>query len=638
MGFRTRALTALRGELPDQLPYAPRLDLWHTGCVAAGTLPPEHEGRTVEEICRAEGWGVYLLTTTFAYMLSSDEGTALSSLGLYAPPECGYRFAFDDDVRMRWQRDGDRLTVEFETPSGRLRTVLTRTAEMLRNGITYPWVEEPLIKEFDDWRLIAELFGSLRVIPDPGTYGRVRAHIGEDGAVISAAGEPASPMQHILKHFLPGTGFYLLYNDRREEMEAFAAGLAPFYEQLLDFYATADVDCVLWGSNYDETITYPAFFEEQILPWLRRASAVLRPRGIPLATHCDGENRGLMELIRTSGVDAVESLCPYPMTSLTLEEYYERWGDDLCIIGGIPAEYLIAGQSSEQDLLDYLDYLLRAVAPGRHFIAGITDAVPPNADFDRLRRVHDFFERNGRLPLASGPVPAIFGDRRERAKAQTASVEAEYAVVEEAVLAGEEDGVVAACRRALAAGLPADRILERGLIHAMDVVGARFAAGDAFIPELLLAARAMQAGVDSLADLLRAGDGGGPQSAGTVVLGTVKGDMHDIGKNLVAIMLRGVGFDVVDLGTDVPVDDFVREVRERRPRILGLSALLTTTMPRMAEVLAALSDGGLRDDVRVVVGGAPVTQGFADQIGADGYGESAGDAVDVVRRLVGEQR
>ncbi len=634
MGFRTRALTALRGEFADQIPYAPRLDLWHTGCAAAGTLPPEHEGRTVEQICRAEGWGIYLLTTTFVYMLSSDEGMALSSLGLYAPPECGYRLTFDGDVQMKWHRDGDRLTVEFETHNGRLRTVLKRTVEMLRNGITYPWVNEPLIKRFDDWRLVAELFGSLRLVPDPDTYRQVHTQIGEDGAVISAAGEPASPMQHILKHFLPGTDFYLLYNDRRGEMEEFAAGIAPFYEQLLDFYKTADVDCVLWGSNYDETITYPAFFEEQILPWLRRASVVLRPRGIPLATHCDGENRGLMELIRTSGVDAVESLCPYPMTSLTLEEYYQSWADDLCIIGGIPAEYLIAEQSSEQDLLDYLGYLLRAVAPGRNFIAGITDAVPPNADFDRLRRVHEFFEGNGRLPLVSGPVPRIFAERKARAKAQTASMDAQYAAVEEAVIAGDEDCVVDACRRALAVGLPAREILESGLIHAMDVIGARFAAGEAFIPEMLLAARAMQAGVDSLGGVLAAGDGGGWHSAGTIVLGTVKGDMHDIGKNLVAIMLRGVGFEVIDLGTDVSVDDFLREVRDREPRLLGLSALLTTTMPRMAEVISALTDSGLRDDVRVIVGGAPITQRFADDIGADGYAEGAGDAVTVARRLL----
>ena len=637
MGFRTRALAALRGELPDRIPYAPRLDLWHTGRAASGTLPPGLEDASVEEICRAEGWGVYLLTSTFAYLASSDEGMALSALGLYAPPECGYRLTLDDDAGFSWRRDGDRLHVRLETASGEAGAVLRHTPDMLRNGITYPWVAQPFIKEFDDWRVVADLFRSLRLVPDPETYGRVRRRAGEDGMVVSAAGEPGSPMHHIQKHFFPGTDFYLLYNDRRAEMEEFAAAIAPFYERLLEFYARADVDGVTWGGNFDETITYPPFFAEQILPWLRRASDVLRPRGIPLLTHCDGENRGLMELIRTSGIDAAESVCPYPMTALTLREYYERWAGDLCIIGGIPADYLIPEQTSDADLDDYLRYVKAAVAPGRRFIAGITDAVPPTADFDRLRRVHEFFETDGRLPLATGAVPDIFVEG-ERALMQPAAPTAEgFTSLAAAVLAGDEAGVDDGCRRLLSAGRPAQVILDDGLIHAMDVVGARFAAGEAFIPEMLLAARAMQVGVDALGEAFM-NEGRVSRSADTIVLGTVKGDLHDIGKNLVAIMLRGVGFDVVDLGTDVPVEEFVRALREHRASLLGLSALLTTTMPQMELVIDALVSSGERDGVRVMVGGAPVTARFARDIGADGHGSSAGDAVAVARRLAAETR
>jgi methanogenic corrinoid protein MtbC1 len=637
MGFRTWALAALRGELPDRLPYAPRLDLWHTGRTAAGSLPPGLEDASVEEICRAEGWGVYLLTSTFVYLASSDEGMAFSALGLYAPPECGYRLSVADDVDFSWRRDGDRLHVRLETHSGAAGAVLCHTPEMLRNGITYPWVTQPFIKEFDDWRIVADLFRSLRLVPDPETYERVRRSIGEDGVVVSAAGEPGSPMHHIQKHFFPGTDFYLLYNDRRAEMEEFAAAIAPFYEQLLEFYARADVDGVTWGGNFDETITYAPFFEEQILPWLRRAAAVLRPRGIPLLTHCDGENRGLMELIRTSGIDAAESVCPYPMTALTLREYYERWAGDLCIVGGIPADYLIPEQASDADLDDYLRYLKSAVAPGRRFIAGITDAVPPTADFDRLRRVHEFFESEGRLPLATVAVPDIFVEGARPPAPSAAPAADEFTSLSAAVIAGDEAGVGDACRRLLAAGLPAQAILDEGLIHAMDVVGTRFAAGDAFIPEMLLAARAMQVGVDTLGEALTS-EGRVSRSADTVILGTVRGDLHDIGKNLVALMLRGVGFDVVDLGTDVPAEEFVRALREHRASLLGLSALLTTTMPQMGLVIDALVASGERGGVRVMVGGAPVTARFARDIGADGHGSSAGDAVAVARHLAAETR
>ena len=188
-----------------------------------------------------------------------------------------------------------------------------------------------------------------------------------------------------------------------------------------------------------------------------------------------------------------------------------------------------------------------------------------------------------------------------------------------------------------AGGCSPQAILDEGLIHAMDVVGTRFAAGDAFIPEMLLAARAMQVGVDTLGEALTS-EGRVSRSADTVILGTVRGDLHDIGKNLVALMLRGVGFDVVDLGTDVPAEEFVRALREHRASLLGLSALLTTTMPQMGLVIDALVASGERGGVRVMVGGAPVTARFARDIGADGHGSSAGDAVAVARHLAAETR
>lgn len=256
MGFRARALAALRGELPDRLPYAPRLDLWYAGCAASGTLPAQYWDSTVEEICRAEGWGIYRLTTYFAYLASSDEDMAMTCLGLFAPPEAGYRISFGDDVRFDWRRHDDHLSVEVETAAGRLQAAVTLTREMLCDGISIPWVAEPLIKEFDDWRIVAQVFRSLKVAPAPGTYRRARDRVGDDGLAVSPAAE-SSPMHHIQKHFFAGTEFYLFYNDRREELEQFAAGIAPFYEQLLDFYRTADVDGVLWGGNYDDTITYP---------------------------------------------------------------------------------------------------------------------------------------------------------------------------------------------------------------------------------------------------------------------------------------------------------------------------------------------------------------------------------------------
>jgi len=175
-------------------------------------------------------------------------------------------------------------------------------------------------------------------------------------------------------------------------------------------------------------------------------------------------------------------------------------------------------------------------------------------------------------------------------------------------------------------------ILKEALISAMDEVGKRFEAGDFFVPEMLIAARAMKTGIALLRPLLAET---GVEPVGKVIIGTVKGDLHDIGKNLVGLMLEGAGFEVVDLGTDVSIEAFVDSVRQEQPQILGMSALLTTTMPSAAEVVKALADAGVRGQVKVLVGGAPVTEAYAEQIGADGYAPDAAAAVKRAKNLIG---
>jgi 5-methyltetrahydrofolate--homocysteine methyltransferase len=195
---------------------------------------------------------------------------------------------------------------------------------------------------------------------------------------------------------------------------------------------------------------------------------------------------------------------------------------------------------------------------------------------------------------------------------------------------GEAESVAELVQEALDQGLAPDKVLQGGLIVGMDKVGKDFKAGDLFVPEVLIAARAMHAGMDVLRPLLSESDS---VSAGKYVIGTVKGDLHDIGKNLVKMMLEGAGFEIIDLGTDADPQAFVDAVREHQPRLLGLSALLTTTMVQMKTTLEALEEAGLRDSVKIMVGGAPVTDAFAKEIGADAYAPDAASAVDMAREL-----
>jgi 5-methyltetrahydrofolate--homocysteine methyltransferase len=205
-------------------------------------------------------------------------------------------------------------------------------------------------------------------------------------------------------------------------------------------------------------------------------------------------------------------------------------------------------------------------------------------------------------------------------------------VIYEAVLNGDANTAGAETKNALENGVPAADILHKACVPAMTKVGELFEAGEKFVPEMLISARAMQAAMEVLKPQLV---DAGIESAGKVVIGTVAGDLHDIGKNLVAMMLEGAGFEIVDLGTDVSTDQFVEAVQQNDPDIVGMSALLTTTMTSIGTTIDGLVQAGVRDKVKVLIGGAPVTQDFADKVGADGFAADAGSAARVAKSVLG---
>jgi 5-methyltetrahydrofolate--homocysteine methyltransferase len=200
-----------------------------------------------------------------------------------------------------------------------------------------------------------------------------------------------------------------------------------------------------------------------------------------------------------------------------------------------------------------------------------------------------------------------------------------------AVIEGNLDDIVDLTEDALDEGLSAQEILDNGLMAGMDYVGVEFKAGNMFVPEVLRSARTMQSSMDILKPLLAEA---GAKMVGKVLLGTVKGDLHDIGKNLVGMMCEGAGFEVNDLGKDVAPEAFVDAIKEYEPDVVGMSALLTTTMRSMEHTVKALEEAGLRDKVKIMIGGAPVTQAFSDQIGADGYASNAASAADLAKSFV----
>jgi corrinoid protein of di/trimethylamine methyltransferase len=634
----------------DNIPWIPRIDLWHNAASLAGTLPEKYRQYSVEEIHRAEGWPLHKVIPEY---LKPDkpEDIVHRAIGLYRLKEFPYDFEFSSEIEIEVNyesSDDESMThVVYHTAAGTISVRHGVTAEMKKSGASISWVKEHAIKSKADYHALAHLFGNLKLKPAYERFRQWKASVGEDGiAVAQGLGLAcSSPMHFIQKTLLDATDFYLHYHDYPKEMAELVEALEPVYNQLIDILTGSGADALLWSANVDDMITYPAYFKKDIMPWCRKASQKLHAAGILAMVHPDGENRGLMDLVPRCGMDIADAVTPYPMTKIDVAEYYDRWcrSGKLTIQGGIPEMLLLEESTTRDDLKKYIDHLLKSIAPGTRFIASIGDTTPPNADFDRLLYIGERIEKEGRLPLQAGSFNPVSPERLEQAgtepEIQQQSQQAEapatdddlFLTVQQNVLAGDVDKLVANVGKMLDQEIDPGEILNTGMLSAMEIIGERFKDGSVFIPEVLLSARALNEALKVLEPHLAGKKLG---KSAKIMVGTVLGDLHDIGKNMVLTMLKGVGYDTVDLGVNVKVESFVQRVLEHKPQVLGLSALLTTTMPQMKLVIEALREAGLRDQLKVVVGGAPVNQKFADDIGADGYAQDGGEVITVVKSLL----
>ena len=634
MTHRETILRAARGEMVDVLPYVPRFDLWYNANSYTGMLPLEHKERSADEIARAEGWALHKVVPELLTVTSPEENLH-RGLGLYGLKEHGCRIAFSENVEITVRQDNqDARWVEYHTPVGMVSVKEVITEEMRRAGASITWLEERAIKTVDDYEVLKYIFENIRIVPDHQRFSSWQAEVGDDGVAVLVGSVAPSPIQHIQRDFLEATDFFYHYNDYQPQMRALADAVETVFEQLLEAASISPAEIVMWGANFDDMITYPSYFEQDIMPWVQKASRVLEDNGKLVLCHTDGENLGLMDLIYDSGFHIAEAVCPYPMMRVRIEQYYQQWGDRIALFGGIPQSLLSEDTASEADLHNYLDHFFKAVAPGRRIIVGIADTTPPNADFNRLRIIGDRVADEGRLPLQAGSFNPVSESKLAQISKNIALQkprEQAFTAVQADILTGNQKKIITDCQELIAKGFDANDILNQGMLPTMEVIGGRFKTGEVFIPEVLLSARAMNEGLKILEPHLAAD---AQDACGKILIGTVRGDLHDIGKNMVATMLKGVGFNVIDLGINISVEDFVEKVRELKPDILGLSALLTTTMPEMRMVIEALEAAGLRDTVKVMIGGAPVNETYARQINADGYAMDAGESVDVARNLL----
>ena len=421
---------------------------------------------------------------------------------------------------------------------------------MRRSGTSVPWIAEHAVKAPDDLRVLADVFENMDVVANYEAFKAHQAEVGEDGLPVTAFTVAAGPVHHIQKYFLDATEFFHYYRDHQPEILYLADALAPLYEKALRIVAESPAEVIQWGSNFDDMLTFPPMFTQHFVPWIRKAKEVLGPKNIRILCHTDGENFGLMDLLHESGMDVAEAVCPAPMTKVSIQEYYRRWSDRITIFGGVPSNLLLPQLTPDEQFKSFMDALFSGIGDGRRFVLGIADTTPPDADFERLVRIGDMVREKGRLPLQAGafnPVDtaAVAKVLAKKEPAAPAPQDTRFAKIRQAVLDGREQDLIGEVQELLQWKVAPKEIIDLGMVAAMESLNQSFKNGTVFIPEVLAAARAMNAAVLFLEPHLAEKD---KRGGGKILIGTVKGDLHDIGKNMVATMLRGVGFNVVDLG------------------------------------------------------------------------------------------
>jgi len=385
MTHRARILAALRGQPVDRLPWVPRLDLWYNAHRHRGTLPAEWAGASLAQIVTDLGVGLHAVIPDFLATEGPDE-VYDRALGIEHVPNQPFRVRFRRTQRIVY-REGDQTRVVYRTPAGELTARLVYSEQMRRDGITIMHVTERVVKSDDDYRRVAALFADLEVERDETRYAALRDEVGELGVAVAFGSGAASPGHHLLRDLVPYDRFYYDLHDHPEWIAETAASMAGYYEQVLEACAASSAEVVLHGANYDVMLTPPRLFEAHILHGLAHWAKGLHAASKLLATHADGENDGLCALLRQSGVDVADAICPAPMTRLSLRDYREQLGPQVATWGGICSSSLLPPLFTDAQFEAHLDDVLSAVGDGRRLILSVADTTPPEASLARLRRI-----------------------------------------------------------------------------------------------------------------------------------------------------------------------------------------------------------------------------------------------------------
>ncbi|MDR3592094.1 MAG: uroporphyrinogen decarboxylase family protein [Negativicutes bacterium] len=383
--YRERMLATLRGEPTDCLPCVPRLDLWYKANKWKGTLPTKYRNASLRDIVEDLDVGYHTVVPDF-HLYDDPLDIVDRALGIWRVHTMPYRAKLRN-IKRNIVYSGDATHVEYLTPAGMITTTAVYDDSMRQAGITLSHVAEKAIKSADDYEALGYIFENAEVWPSYDRLLEFKDHVGDRGLICGTANQGASPMHEILHELIAYDLFFYEVYDHPAELKRLAERMTPYYNKVLDAAINSPADYVMVGSNYDLQITWPAFMAEHVAPFLAAASDRLHAAGKFLLTHTDGENKKLLPYYLEGRLDIADSICPAPMTALTLGEIKETFAGKVTIWGGIPSVAVLENSMSEYEFEAYIDDLFRQMGRGDHLILSIADTAPPEMKFSRLERI-----------------------------------------------------------------------------------------------------------------------------------------------------------------------------------------------------------------------------------------------------------
>ena len=381
MTHEERIYTAIQGDSIDRLPFVPRLDLWYQGNKSNGTLPDKYKNASLIDIVDDLDVGYHCTVPNFSSIEKQDDDAHVC-LGIYQTKSVFY--SVNVDVEYSVSHEGGRTNTTYQTPYGELKATSYLDDEMIRSGISQPHITDPIIKDHTDYKRVAYIFDHISVKPRYDYYYKIKDLIGNRGVVVGFQYEGGSPMHGILKEMSKFEQFWYDYYDYLDEMEECCDSIRRVLQDIVKIMSESTCDIIYVGANYDYATTNPRFFKDHITKDLKWSADYLHSKNKYCLTHTDGENKQLLEEYLNAHIDIADSVCPAPMTALSLADYRKAFNNNICIWGGIAAISVLENSMSDYEFEKYIDSTLEQCGDGRKIILSVADSVPPAAKWSRI--------------------------------------------------------------------------------------------------------------------------------------------------------------------------------------------------------------------------------------------------------------